>query len=183
MSPFMGSGGGPGGLNAILGTIFTVLLWTGAAVYIGYRLYLAVMLRNYLVAVPEQFRTTHEAIIWMGVIPGVPVLVNFFIFPSLAKSYRNAFEAERLGDIAELKRLNLLAWSYCVLYLLPFTYFVAPGFLEWLFMLTSFAPILFLLLLCPDIVVLSRFIARLDLLKQNLLSARGIEDTAPVNLR
>lgn len=174
MSPFMGGGGGAGGLNAILGTIVTVVLWTAAAAYLGYRVYLAVMLRNYLAAVPEEFRTTHEAIIWMSVVPGVPLLVNFFIFPSLAKSYRNALEAEKLGDQAVLKRLDLLAWLYCILYLLPLTYFAAPKLIEWLLVGTSVIPKLWIIVLCPDVIVLSLFIARLDPLKQSLQSIQRV---------
>jgi len=121
MSPFMG-----GGSNSGLAVVVWIFIIAGFLGYLSFRFAIAMVLRKFLNALPEEYREPPEALIWLNIVLGLPCLINFFVFPMLARSYQKALEARQLGDIAGLKYLQLLAWLYPVLYLLAFLPYVAP---------------------------------------------------------
>jgi len=166
MTPFMGSPNSP------LGTFLLVVCVMIGLSYLAYRIALAVLWTKLNNAVPENFRRVSTAVIWLSVIPGVAALVNFFIFPSLARSYRDALEAEKLGELAELKNLNYFAWGYPLIYVLPLVMYVIPTQLADAFINTQIG---MWVLFYGDLIVLVLLMMRLNELKQNVRVARGLK--------
>ncbi len=124
MSPFMG-----GGSNSSI--VIVVIAWAfiiGSVVgYLSLRFVIAMTLRKYLRALPEEFREPPEVLIWMSIVPGLPCLLNFFTLPMLAHSYRKALEVQYPGGVSGLTLLTVAAWLYPVLYLIAFLPYVAPN--------------------------------------------------------
>lgn len=160
MTPFMN-----GGADSPLSTFVMVVIVIAIAGYVTLRVGIAFVLRYYWAALHPQFRQPSQILIWLNIIPVFAAVLNFFIFPALARSYREALESEKLGELDELRYLDHLAWGYAILYVFPLTLYIVPDALANAVINLPYA---IEVLLYADLVVLALFFVRLHPLKQNL---------------
>ena len=73
-------------------------------------------------AIPEEHRAMPPGRVWLNMIPFVPLVFNFFVFPGLADSFKSAFRENPPGqDVGDCGRNLAMGYAICsLLAVVPF---------------------------------------------------------------
>ena len=86
-----------------------LLVMVGVAIFIIYLLY------NLLNALPPQYRLMEPGMVWLLLIPCFNIIWNFFVYPQVARSYQNYFNAHGRTDVGDCGAGLGVAYAVCAL--------------------------------------------------------------------
>jgi len=86
-----------------------LLVMVGVAIFIIYLLY------NLLNALPPQYRLMEPGMVWLLLIPCFNIIWNFFVYPQIARSYQNYFNAHGRTDVGDCGAGLGVAYAVCAL--------------------------------------------------------------------
>ena len=108
-APGQGPEAVPKAFLAAVGVFALIGLLVGLAIAIV----IIVLISGALKTVPQEYREMEPALVWLLLIPLFNLIWNFFVFPKVAKSFQNYFEAQERTEFGDCGQNIGLWYAIC----------------------------------------------------------------------